>query len=454
MGKFKSKISTGLAALLSASALVFAGPVLSAHADNQLDVGGFKVTWTSPLEFPSTCTALEFKYLNSTGRQIFKAELVLEDYWGETVAENLVTGLGVSAEGKIKLNLCPSFLKMGLGPYKVTLYVIDNPQQSGSQAFKESADLKFEADAQTAPTAKWPFDERQPSDSGVQVGRAHVSANTLSYFFKPDSCRNLDISYSNRGAEAISSIQVRLTNKAGVEFTSREIKGLGSYSRGIWRVPICTQDILNDRFVIWITAPDWGDAVNQGTLSVYPISRPLPYVEAGQKITLTGEVRVGQTINISAVGWPTDSKFLTKFFRDGSEVQRSSGVGYVLTSRDVGTSFRAEGQVYREGSTSVNFKTDSIGPVQLGFIVLSPQPVIVGTVKIGKKLVVSTGTWDSGVKKNIQWLRAGKPIPGAKDLTYLVTSKDKGKQLSVRVTGDKDGYEPKTVLSAKTGKVG
>ncbi|MDR1851813.1 MAG: hypothetical protein LBR21_04080, partial [Propionibacteriaceae bacterium] len=76
---------------------------------------------------------------------------------------------------------------------------------------------------------------------------------------------------------------------------------------------------------------------------------------------------------------------------------------------------------------------------------------IKGTAKVGKKLKISFKAWKpSGVKYSYQWYRAGKKIQGATSKTYKVTTADKGKKLTAKVTGIKAGY--KTAASTSKAK--
>ena len=69
-------------------------------------------------------------------------------------------------------------------------------------------------------------------------------------------------------------------------------------------------------------------------------------------------------------------------------------------------------------------------------------------------LTVKPGVWKpSGVKVSYQWLRSGKAIKGATKPSYKLTSKDKRKKITVKVTGKKAGYASKSVVSKATKKV-
>lgn len=45
----------------------------------------------------------------------------------------------------------------------------------------------------------------------------------------------------------------------------------------------------------------------------------------------------------------------------------------------------------------------------------------------------------------MQWYRSGKVIKGAKAASYLATAADKGKKLSVKVSGKLSGYSTRVV---------
>ncbi len=80
-------------------------------------------------------------------------------------------------------------------------------------------------------------------------------------------------------------------------------------------------------------------------------------------------------------------------------------------------------------------------------------PKISGTLKVGKTLTAKPGTWTSGTKLTYRWLRDGKKIPNATASTYKLVAADRGKTVSVTVTGTKSGYAKAAKTSAKTKKI-
>jgi hypothetical protein len=79
---------------------------------------------------------------------------------------------------------------------------------------------------------------------------------------------------------------------------------------------------------------------------------------------------------------------------------------------------------------------------------------ISGEPAIGATLRASTTGWSPTAQFKYQWLRNGKTIKGAVGQTYPTDLvKDKGKSISVKVTGTRPGYKTVTKTSAKV-KIG
>jgi len=84
----------------------------------------------------------------------------------------------------------------------------------------------------------------------------------------------------------------------------------------------------------------------------------------------------------------------------------------------------------------------------------SVKPKIKGTATVGSKLKVTAGKWaPSTIKLTYRWYRSGKAISGATKASYTLKKADKGKKITVKVTGRATGYATKSVTSASTRKV-
>ncbi len=76
---------------------------------------------------------------------------------------------------------------------------------------------------------------------------------------------------------------------------------------------------------------------------------------------------------------------------------------------------------------------------------------ITGKAVVGSKLRAKTSKWQpSGTKLSYSWLRNGRKISGATKSSYTLTAKDRGKRISVKVTGAKQGAKKVVRTSAKT----
>ncbi|MDR1152269.1 MAG: glycoside hydrolase family 3 C-terminal domain-containing protein [Bifidobacteriaceae bacterium] len=67
-------------------------------------------------------------------------------------------------------------------------------------------------------------------------------------------------------------------------------------------------------------------------------------------------------------------------------------------------------------------------------------PKIKGTVAVGKTLKVTKGTWTTGAKFTYRWYANGKAIKGATKASLKLKAAQKGKKITVRVTGKLSGY--------------
>jgi hypothetical protein len=79
------------------------------------------------------------------------------------------------------------------------------------------------------------------------------------------------------------------------------------------------------------------------------------------------------------------------------------------------------------------------------------KPAISGTVKVGKTIKSSTGTWSRAGTYTYQWKRNGVAISGsaAKKASYKVVSRDRGKYLTCTVKNNKAGYASATSTTAR-----
>jgi hypothetical protein len=164
-----------------------------------------------------------------------------------------------------------------------------------------------------------------------------------------------------------------------------------------------------------------------------------------------GPIRVGMLLTAESADWDRGT---TLAFKWGAFVpnmnlfrarENGSAAKYRVTLEDAGKEL-----ILQICSRKAGFKTvcaySMSSEISKGLLLKKPVPTVSGASKTGQTLSAKVGTWDSGVKLAYQWLRNGVAIKGATKATYKLAAADKGKKISVKVTGTKPGY----VTVAKT----
>jgi len=85
--------------------------------------------------------------------------------------------------------------------------------------------------------------------------------------------------------------------------------------------------------------------------------------------------------------------------------------------------------------------------------VSSATPSISGTPRVGSTLTAKAGSWTSGATLKYQWRADGKAISKATSKTFKPTTTQKGRRITVTVTGSKSGHTSVSKTSAATKKV-
>lgn len=129
--------------------------------------------------------------------------------------------------------------------------------------------------------------------------------------------------------------------------------------------------------------------------------------------------------------------------RDGTRFdERITAAGY---------DWRAAGENIAAGQRNAGAVVADVVPQA----VRAAKPTISGTAKVGKKLKAKAGAWGpTGVRLTYQWKRDGARIGGATASSYTLVAADRGKRITVMVTGSLAGHSTVGRTSAKTAKVG
>lgn len=170
----------------------------------------------------------------------------------------------------------------------------------------------------------------------------------------------------------------------------------------------------------------------------------------GEAPVVWGTPRVGSTLEAANLGtWsPGFMQVKMQWQANGVDIAGATGSTYTPKAADFGKKITLKVTGSRSGYATVAKSNTSTavtaGNLQGGY------PVLNGSFKVGGTVTVSPGYWGEGSvtpKFTYQWLRDGVAIPGATAAAYKPVSADKGKGLTVKVTGTAAGYLAKTVLN-------
>lgn len=180
----------------------------------------------------------------------------------------------------------------------------------------------------------------------------------------------------------------------------------------------------------------------------------LPAVANTVKPVITGSAVSGQALKVSAGTWTKGAKLTYQWMRSGQPIKGATKSAYTAAAADAGKrlSVKVTGTLANHKPTSVT--TANTAAVKLPAVKVTGTPTISGTAKTGSTLKVSSaGKWTAGSKLSYQWMRNGTVIKGAAAASYKLAAADKGKTITVKVTGSKTGHTPASAVSKKTAAV-
>jgi hypothetical protein len=171
---------------------------------------------------------------------------------------------------------------------------------------------------------------------------------------------------------------------------------------------------------------------------------------------ITGTAQVGQTLSVNTVSYTTVDGAVAspirtyQWYRSGTAISGATAQTYQLAASDVGKTMTVKvtgGQIgYISHSatapaTSPVIKGTLAGSLALPSVTSSPTGLLTAVITAGSMT-------ESGLTKtSYQWYRGATAITGATKPTYQLTSTSYGKELKVRITFTKTGYNTVTLYS-------
>jgi hypothetical protein len=163
--------------------------------------------------------------------------------------------------------------------------------------------------------------------------------------------------------------------------------------------------------------------------------------------TITGTAKAGYVLTAHRGTWsPLTTSNGYQWKRDGGVIAGANASTYKLVAADRGHDITVTVTGSRAGYLATN-KTSA--PLHIARVFTKTVvPTITGTAKAGYTLTAHRGTWSPTPTYSYRWYRNGVAISGATKYTYKLTSSDKGKKITVRVTGKRSGYLTTSKTSA------
>ncbi len=173
--------------------------------------------------------------------------------------------------------------------------------------------------------------------------------------------------------------------------------------------------------------------------------------------TISGTAKLDGVLTATAGTWAPATTPATTFeyiWRvNGLVVQDGTVKTYVATTDDVGYAVTVTVVGRGSGYADASVTSKPTAKVAAGALV-GAVPKISGTAKVNSPLSGVVGAWTPTPDSfTYQWKRSGKSISGATASTYLTTTSDYGKTITVTVSGHLRGYTTLAKASKATAKV-
>jgi hypothetical protein len=166
------------------------------------------------------------------------------------------------------------------------------------------------------------------------------------------------------------------------------------------------------------------------------------------KPRITGTPAVGGTLTAKAGTWTAGTAFRYQWYASGKAIAKATAPTLTLTKAHAGRSITV-----RVAGVKTGYTTKRVDSAATSKVMIAPAPKIAGTASVGKKLTAKPGAWTSGTRLTYQWFANGTAIRTANTSTYTIRSSQRGKKITVKVTGKKSGYATVTRVSAATARV-
>lgn len=165
------------------------------------------------------------------------------------------------------------------------------------------------------------------------------------------------------------------------------------------------------------------------------------------KPKISGDDVTDATLTAVTGNWTAGTTLRYQWQRNHKNIRGATAATLRLRAGDVGDHIRVRITGSQAGYHSSTRYSASVTPRKAAFSAANPE--VTGTPTVGQALTVQPSAWTPRpTHLSYRWYRDGAAIKGATKTTYLLTAKDAGARITVKVTGTRAGYGTRSVFSA------
>ncbi|WP_327309075.1 hypothetical protein OG730_40955 [Streptomyces sp. NBC_01298] len=170
--------------------------------------------------------------------------------------------------------------------------------------------------------------------------------------------------------------------------------------------------------------------------------------------TVKGTAVVGGKVTATTGSWsPAADSHTYQWQADGKSIAGATSASYTLPSALQGKQLTVVVTARKAGHPTV--KATSAAVLVKG---VAPKattaPTLTGTAKVGRVLTLSRGTWTpTPTSYTYKWYADGKLITGATKSTFTLTSAQRGRRITAKVTATRTGHLTGTATTSATATV-
>lgn len=210
------------------------------------------------------------------------------------------------------------------------------------------------------------------------------------------------------------------------------------------------------RLTVAITATKAG--YTSTTVEVLARRGDAPRFVDDRRPVVVGTPQVGLPLEVDAseaVTVPSATTLSYAWKRNGVNIAGATSARYTPSLADAGATLSVAVRPSAPGHAAGVPVIIPVGTVAAAGMILPATPTIDGTMAVGRTLTAVSGAWTpTPTRFAYQWHRDGKAITGATGRQHLLTAKDLGAIITVRVTGSRSGFAAVAATSTPGEPVG